>query len=363
MIKQDWNISDGDKKRILSLHESATKKQYLIFEQNYRSKSELPKVYSKDYQINFNFPTGYHSYKSIDSNGNTIIDQFDKEFKKLQDFLITLKKPMIFDVQISSGESGVRNKDNEKGGTPLPPGKLGEMRSNTIEKLLVSYFKALSDEKFIEKVPEINVNDTIIGKSTIKDSPEALEEQFTRVTFKVKGLEKEVTTTTSSDQKPCDLNVQIKIEYIQTYNGNKLFHCCDNAKFTLMLNGVEIKLQGSNSSVFNLNNKTEGRNTCGSRSQILYVDNKTAKKVLSIKEPIDISFRCESPEKCHEAPMLMTVFKDGEQVGESKYLGTAKNRSDRMKNNEVKTVGTMDKCGNITYVDEDSISEKGEGAK
>ena len=33
MIKQTWNISEEDKERILNLHESATKRYYLLNEQ------------------------------------------------------------------------------------------------------------------------------------------------------------------------------------------------------------------------------------------------------------------------------------------------------------------------------------------
>jgi len=38
MIKQKWNISEDERKRILNLHESATKKQYLIKEQSESNK-------------------------------------------------------------------------------------------------------------------------------------------------------------------------------------------------------------------------------------------------------------------------------------------------------------------------------------
>jgi hypothetical protein len=357
MIKQDWNISEEDRRRILSLHETATKENYLIFEQkSLTPKNERVKVATENYGINFQFPTGFHSSRSVDSEGISIADQVTNAFVQLRDFLDKYDKPKIFNVQISSGESAVPNKDREVNGNPsLPPGKLGLMRSQTIENLLRINFQELVDERVLDSIPEIKIEVPIIGKSTIKDSPEARKEQFIRANFIVKGLEKTIPPPTT-EEIPCDLNVQIKIEYIPTYNSNPKFHCCDNANFTLQLNGVDIKVQGGDSSVFSLNNHKD----CGARSQILYVDPETAQSVLSIKQPIDIGFRCEST-KCHEAPMLMTVFRDGKQIEKGKYLGTAMNRADRMNNGVTKIVGTMDKCGKITFVDDELITKIGEG--
>jgi hypothetical protein len=357
MIKQDWNVSEEDRRRILSLHETATKQNYLIFEQkSLTPKNEMPKVATENYAINFQFPTGFHSSRSIDSEGVSITNQVRTAFAGLRDFLKKYDKPKIFNVRISSGESAVRNRDNENEGRPLGPGELGSMRSQTIENLLRTAFQELVDDNVLDSIPEINVETPIIGKSTVKDSPEAKKEQFVRANFIVKGLEKEPVLPT--EEIPCDLNVQIKIEYIPTYNSNPKFHCCDNANFTLQLNGVDIKVQGGDSSVFSLNNGKD----CGARSQILYVDSETAQSVLSIKQPIDIGFRCESA-KCHEAPMLMTVFRDGKQIEEGKYLGTAINRADRMDNGKTKIVGTMDKCGKITFVNDKLITKIGEGNK
>ncbi len=46
MIKQDWNISGKEKSRILNLHERATKKLYLIREQNDRQSEKSWRICS-----------------------------------------------------------------------------------------------------------------------------------------------------------------------------------------------------------------------------------------------------------------------------------------------------------------------------
>jgi hypothetical protein len=356
MIKQTWIISDEDKSKILSLHENATKKHYLIFEQkSILSKNDRAKVVTKNYEIDFQFDTGYHSSRSVDSQGVSIVNQVENAFRGLKEFIDNYDNPKIFYVKISSGESAVPNRDRENN-VKLKSGQLASMRSKTIENLLRTNFQELVNQGILEKIPEIKIETPVVGKSTIKDSPEAKKEQYVRANFIVKGLEKGIVPPT--EEIPCDLNVQIKIEYIPTHNSNPKFHCCDNANFTLQLNGVDIKTQRGDSSVFSLNNGKD----CGARSQMLYVDPETAQSVLSIKQPIDIGFRCEST-KCHEAPMLMTVFRDGKQIEKGKYLGTAMNRADRMDNGKTKIVGTMDKCGKITFVNDDLITKIGEGNK
>ena len=95
---------------------------------------------------------------------------------------------------------------------------------------------------------------------------------------------------------------------------------------------------------------------------------------MSIREPIDVKFKCQSvggqevngkKEKlgCHESPMLVTVFKDGKPVGESKYLGTLKDKSIRMAYGEERVVAKIDKCGNFISINSDAISDTGESVK
>jgi len=378
MIKQDWNVSDDDRKRILSLHETATKKNYLIFEQN--TSSLLPiknnqqisntnsgEKVSEDITIEFNFPTGFHSLKTPG-----IIDQVTNAFRSLKQFLDKYNNPEVSDVTIVAGESKIRNRDNEDiqsdgKGKPVNPGVLARRRNSTIQNLLTKNFNGLVKSGYLPNIPKF-INDIQIGVET--KLPEALKEQFVKATFKVIGEKKSEEIPTSE----CDFNLEFKIEYkYVNSNKNPKFHCCDNAKFTLLLNGVPIKVTRpieEDPTIFNLNNIKD----CGARSQSLYVDSETAKKILEIKEPIDVSFKCQSKggevrdgvtgkTGCHEAPMLMTVLKDGKEVEPPRYLGTLKDKTKRMEHLEVRKIATIDKCGIFKSFEKDTISDTGEGDK
>jgi hypothetical protein len=360
MIKQNWLISEEDKLRIISLHESATKNNYLIFEQNIGStikrSEDFDKVVTQKFPISFYFPTGFHSVKSVDEKGGSIVDQVTKSFDSLKEFIRNYDNPKVFNVTISSGESAVPNRDNERLdksgiGTVLKPGRLAQMRSKTIENLLIPNFQKLIQEGFLDTIPQIVISEPIIGKSTVKDSEDAKKEQFVKVDFDVKGMRKDTPTP----EVPCDFNIKIKIEYKPVANSNSRFHCCDFANFSLLLNNIPINVEGTNSSIFSLNNHTD----CGARSQVFNIDSETANQILSIKQPIDVGFECKS-EKCHEAPMLVSTYKDGKIIEKGKYLGTAKNKADRMLKDTIKVVAQMDKCGKITFVDEESITKLGE---
>ena len=57
-------------------------------------------------------------------------------------------------------------------------------------------------------------------------------------------------------------------------------------------------------------------------------------------------------EKCHEAPLVMSVFDDGKKISGPSYMGTAKNREDRMAKGDIRKVATMDKCGKIIKIED-----------
>lgn len=358
MIKQDWNINDEDRRRILSLHETATKKNYLMFEQT--SPPPTERIKEEEYTIFFYFPTGFHSINSVDEKGVSITQQVEEQFKKLKEFLSKYYRPIVVDVQIKAKESAVRNVDREAP-TPSykPEGWLAQQRSQTIQNLLTINFKNLVNEKLLPSVPNIVVNAPTTGVAEEKDSPEAKSEQFVEATIKVKGVIKDDIPI----EIPCDLNIQIKVEYKRVPFGNVRYHCCDDAEFTLLLNNIPINVQGTDTSVFNLNNKTMGGETCGPRSQILYVDKETANNILAVGEPIKVSFQCKSDSEkgCHEAPMYMTAYRDGKKVEEGRYLGVAKNKKDRMMKDVIRQVATMDRCGKIIFVDQNLLPTKSGG--
>jgi hypothetical protein len=350
MIKQNWNISDEERNRILFLHESASKRQYLLPEQvkatefakevgaELTPKGEID-VQEKSYPISFNFPSGYHSEKSVSPQGINIAEQVANAFTSLRKFLVKYKKPKFQKVVIESGESAVPNKDNEKPGSPrLSPGELAKMRSETIKSLLEKNFQTLVDEGLLVDIPQIEIKKPVIGVATVKDSEEALKEQFIKAIFTVRGL----TLT-----EECSLDIEIKVRYDAVPSSDDKYHNCNDAEFTLLLNGVPVKVKGKNTTIFSLNNYPNANSV----SQELVVDSETAKKILGVSENVDVAFRCESKNGCHESPLIMTVYSKGELVGGPNYMGTSKKRSDRMNTGDSRKVATMDKCGKIISVE------------
>lgn len=84
MIKQSWVVSDDEKRRIISLHENATKRQYLIKEQDTESESLIQNNVPKN--INFRFPLkNFNIPESIecktDDKGNVFYLSNGEEYK------------------------------------------------------------------------------------------------------------------------------------------------------------------------------------------------------------------------------------------------------------------------------------------
>ncbi len=83
MIKQTWNISSEEKYRILNLHESATKKLYLIGEQNNELgiQKNIPKNVSFGFPLkSVNKPDGLDA--RTDDNGNVYV-QWENEWHNI----------------------------------------------------------------------------------------------------------------------------------------------------------------------------------------------------------------------------------------------------------------------------------------
>jgi len=76
MIKQTWEISQEERNRIISLHESATKNFYILSEQN----NNKTKNDSISLTKRVEFPSGIHSSSAV--NLNNLID-----LTEIEDFL------------------------------------------------------------------------------------------------------------------------------------------------------------------------------------------------------------------------------------------------------------------------------------
>lgn len=362
MIKQNWNISDEERRRIINLHESASKKHYLFLEQDVTQQPEVektlaPKEFAKKYglksddigdpiqitdkiTIQFNFASGFWSNRANSAdNSTTIVTQVTNAVQEVRNFLSNFFIPQVTKVTVSAGESAVPNKDNEAPGSPrLNPGELAQRRSATIQQLLTQQLQSLVSDGLVKQIPEIQVAQPIIGSATTKNSPAAIAEQFVSATIEVRGLVK------------CDFNLKIVVRYPPVGSNDNKYHNCNNAEFTLLLNNVPITCDETGTDIFSLNNYPDA----GARKQTLTVSPEKAKQILGASETVDVAFKCMSA-KCHESPLVMTVYDKEKIIGGPSYMGTAKNRADRMAQNDVRKVATMDKCGKIIKV-EDFVS-------
>ena len=114
MISQNWIISEGERGRILNLHENATKKQYLT--------EQIQKSQSVDFGSVF--PSGQYI---LSNNFSNEISQ------KVQDIVTFIQGKNLKNVtiEIESGESRVTNQD------PFgEPGSLATARAKELKKYL-----------------------------------------------------------------------------------------------------------------------------------------------------------------------------------------------------------------------------------
>jgi hypothetical protein len=141
MIKQTWEISNEERNRILSLHESATKNFYLVSEQNTNETDSISLTKRVE------FPSGLHSSSAI--NLESLVD-----LSAIEEFLIKYKDKKIV-IKLKSSESQVPNNDNEV--TPkkrLNPGDLSKMRYETIQTFMTNWLKGLISKGIIPQMPE-----------------------------------------------------------------------------------------------------------------------------------------------------------------------------------------------------------------
>lgn len=166
MIKQTWDVSKEDRERILHLHESATKRHYLLNEQEITTK-----------KINFEDELFESGKFELNQKFKTQISQ------KVLELVNEIKEKNIkdFTIQIDSGESQVTNPQGFE-----EKGSLAKARAEELKKYLESILPNMLNFK-----PKIIVTEPKIGQTPYdktkdyvkKDDPQYKEEQF--VTAKI----------------------------------------------------------------------------------------------------------------------------------------------------------------------------------
>jgi hypothetical protein len=196
MIKQTWEISQEERNRIISLHESATKNLYLVSEQNTAETEKDSISLTKRVE----FPSGFHSSSAV--NLETLID-----LSEIEEFLKKYKDKKIV-IKLKSSESQVPNNDNEV--TPkkrLNPGDLSKMRYQTIQTFMTEWLNGLVSKgiisqvpKFINTEPHIDTTTPWDPKSSPKD-PKYTKHQFVEIEVNAEGQIEPKKTLTPEFQK------------------------------------------------------------------------------------------------------------------------------------------------------------------
>jgi len=200
MIKQSWNIEEGEKLRILNLHESATKSLYLSEQKSVVVGTETKTEDKKFPKTNLGDKFEFGKFES-DAVKNTLSDLKPKieEFIKNSD-------SSKFVVNIDAGESQVTNPKGfeEKGSLALA-------RANSVKKYFQELFPELiKNGTLVVNVPK-DVSEVKIGKTPYnraqsqsfkeKYKNEYSQEQF--VNFDISG-EGTKTTTTQKTKLLCN---------------------------------------------------------------------------------------------------------------------------------------------------------------
>lgn len=191
MIKQNWVIGGDEKKRILNLHENATKNLYLIVEQN-----EV--VFSIDFQNAF--PSGQYNLTP------QYVQIVNDNIEKIKNF-IRGKNLKNFKLVISAGESQVPNPINPETNKQFEKGQLAYKRAEILKGYLEQSISAITGEK-----PIIEIANPIIGKTPWngnldnKDDPKFTAEQFVKVNVVISSPKEEPYRRTASLGEPIYLN-------------------------------------------------------------------------------------------------------------------------------------------------------------
>jgi hypothetical protein len=209
MIKQTWEVSNEERNRILSLHESATKNLYLMSEQNTNETEKDSISLTKRVE----FPSGLHSASAVNLENLIDLSAIEEFLKKYKDKKIVIK--------LKSSESQVPNNDNEV--TPkkrLNPGDLSKMRYETIQTFMTNWLKGLISKGIIPQMPEfINTQPQIdtttpwdpTGLTSSQISALAKDPKYTKHQF----VEIEVDATAEIEKKP-SIKIVLNPEEVET---------------------------------------------------------------------------------------------------------------------------------------------------
>jgi hypothetical protein len=333
MIKQNWCISSEEKNRIINLHESATKRLYL-------SEDDKPSTSSDEMALKGESFFANGMWKNLSPKGK---EQLDSQLASAAKFLAAKKGRVVY-VKIIAGESQVTNTDNENSNHPkVDPGYLSGKRAETMKTYLTRYFDNLLSQGIISSKPIFEAPEVIIGSNTYTkgvdnpNDPKYKDERFVNVELKLQSPEKCV--------------VGLTVEVMYNKDPNPAFPCrgghtCDEAKFAVKLNGVNI-------GTADLNNRKDG----GSRTsgKIVITDAQAKQIIGNQSKDIVISLQCLSGANCHSSTPEVKITKGSTVI----YWGCSPSINARGETNE-KIILVLDNCGNLKKKGTET-ENKGEG--
>jgi len=177
MIKQTWNIGVKEKLRILNLHETATKNQYLILEQ----KEVVTKKIEIGKPITFNLPNTFASgqYKIT----NTI--SIDSAINQINNYVKQYPLNSKFEVIIESSESKVPNT-----GVGLNPGDLSRLRAEEIE----NYINGKIPKSVVPKIENKGAQGPEWNPKLGSNNSIYTEYQYVKLIFSISGEKENIET-------------------------------------------------------------------------------------------------------------------------------------------------------------------------
>ena len=358
MINQSWNISSDEVKRILQLHETATKKQYIIKEQTITTKLD-PKTFELSKQT---FASGKHSESSLSQQQKaditTTLEQIATYLKE--------KKGVPMSIQIEAGESLPTNYDNEANPPlKLGSGELAKKRGETIKTLLSNYFQGLVNKGELPEMPSIPDAKPIIGttpRGFDKDDPRYQKEQF--IKFQVIASGEETTV--------CLVGLKVIFNYVHQESTNPLLvgcrggHQCNEAIFDVYLNKTKIgqaDLNNGDCEGDPITLKTGNFNNCNRRATLTVTPEMVTEIVngedFKKSQKLTLWYQCIVP-NCHaNIPEIYIYNKEGKSLFPnttfpSPCVSTGAKRGDM----DPKYLMTLDGCGNTIQMGQQQSAEE-----
>lgn len=329
MIKQNWNISTEEAKRILMMHESATKNQYLINEQKIVVNKLEPKKFTLP---NNTFPSGkYKEFNRAD---------VDKVVQQLLDYVKNFPKNQQIKLEIESSESKVPNK-----GVGLEPGKLSELRGEEMK----NYLKSKLPTNITLEMKNLGAQGPQ-WKRPSNATPEQIRQlandpsytQYQYVSFNIVG-------SGENEKEICELGFSVLVDYrkewcIPDVDESKC-HKCNEAVFNMFANGILLTNEKGDPQI-NLNNDFGREKSGPSVSFKLVVSAQQKQQILAVNpEEIIITYNCALRD-CHSDPAHITIVSDNGQVLlPGTFITTG---GQRMSNaNPPVTLLKLNKCGEV----------------